>query len=217
MDTGQGRLANLDDEGWDEWAESMMNQGVIINGLLPNSTAVMAIMDELFRAFKNSLQASTHKHYAKKIKVNAVQISRRKAEIARKIAGGIEVTEAEKAKTRSVVGLNPMDLGPILYGELSGKGDPHPSSPIATAFTREKIMEAHRKLGFDPYNRAILKNKTLRHELGQGEETQQTKTMRELEKECGRLKQIVDREGEINLSANDFRANIVVSFLRHSF
>ena len=52
--------------------------------------------------------------YTKKIKMNAMQISRQKAEIARKIAGGIEVTEGEKAKTRSVVGLNPMDLGPIL-------------------------------------------------------------------------------------------------------
>ena len=89
MDTGQVWLANLDDEGWDEWAESMLNQGVIINGLLPNSTAAMEIMDEIFRAFKNSLQASTHKHYTKKIKINAMQISRRKAEIARVIAGGI--------------------------------------------------------------------------------------------------------------------------------
>ena len=69
----------------------MLNQGVIINGLLPNSTAAMEIMDEIFRAFKNSLQASTHKHYTKKIKMNAMQISRRKAEIARVIAGGIYV------------------------------------------------------------------------------------------------------------------------------
>ena len=160
---------------------------------------------------------STHNHYAKKIKMNAMQISRRKAKIARKIAGGIEVTEAEKAKTRSIVGLNPMDLGPILYGELSDEGDPHPSSPIATAFTREKIMEAHRKLGFDPYNRAILKNKTLRHELGQGEETEQTKTMRELEKEYDHLKQVVHREGKLNLTAKNFRANIVARFLHRSF
>ena len=48
MNTGQGQLANLDDEGWDKWAESMRDQGVVINGLLPNSTAVMAITDKLF-------------------------------------------------------------------------------------------------------------------------------------------------------------------------
>ena len=91
-----------------------------------------------------------------------------------------------------------VDLGPILYGELSDKEDPHPSSPIDTAFTRENIMEAYHKLGFDPHKRAILKNKTLRHELGQGEETQQTKTIRKLEKEYNRLKQVVDREGKLN-------------------
>ena len=34
MDTGQGRMANLDDEGWDEWAEEIREKGVIINGLL---------------------------------------------------------------------------------------------------------------------------------------------------------------------------------------
>ena len=67
-------------------------------------------------------------------------------------------------------------------------------------------MEAHCKLGFDPYNRAILKNKTLRHELGQGVETEQTKTMRELEKEYDRLKQVVHREGKLNWFGNDFES-----------
>ena len=150
MDTGQGRLANLGDEGWGEWTETIRKQGVITNGLLSNVTVAMAIIDKLLRAFKNSLQASTHKHYVKKIKKNAMQISRRNAEMARKIADVIEVTEAEKAKARSVVGLNSMDLGPILYGELTDKGDPDNSSSIATVFTREKIIEAHCTLGFMP-------------------------------------------------------------------
>ena len=29
MDTGQGRMANLEDEGWDKWAEEIQNKGVI--------------------------------------------------------------------------------------------------------------------------------------------------------------------------------------------
>ena len=198
MDTGQGRMANLEDEGWDEWAEEMRHKGIIMNGLLPNSTAVMAIMDELFRAFKDKLRKSTHEQYSKKIKANAKQITRRKAEIARKIAGGQEVTDEEKAKTRSVVGLNPMDLGPILFGELTEDGYAAPDSPIAAGFTKEKVLEAHRKLGFDPYNRAILSNKALRHEIGQGEETDQTRSMRDLEKEYDRLKKVVYEQGEFN-------------------
>ena len=56
------------------------------------------------------------------------------------------VTEAERAKTRSVVGLNPMDLGPILFGKLTENGYADPKSPIATAFTKEKILESHDKV-----------------------------------------------------------------------
>ena len=73
-----------------------------------------------------------------------------------------------------------MDLGPILYGELTEDGHANPGSPIATGFTKEKVLAAHSKLGFDPYSEAILKNKALRHEIGQGEETDQTRSMREL-------------------------------------
>ena len=138
MDTEQGRMANLDDEGWDEWAEEMWEKGIIINGLLPNSTTVMAIMDKLFRAFKGALKHSIHGHYAKKIKANAKQVQRRKAEIASKVARGEATSETELAKTRLVVGLNQMDLGPILFRELLEDEFANPSSPIATRFTKKR-------------------------------------------------------------------------------
>ena len=82
MDTGQGRLANLDDESWDERAASMINRGVIINGLLPNSTTVLAIMDDLYCAFKADLHKCTHDHYAEKIKANSKAITNRTLDIA---------------------------------------------------------------------------------------------------------------------------------------
>ena len=128
------------------WSKEMMQSGVIINGLLPNSTAVLAIMDELFRAFKGALRTSTHEHYAGKIKNHAREITKRKVEIARKMARREEVSESERAKTRSVVGLNPMDLGPILFGKLTDDGHADPKSPIATGFTKEKILEAFAKV-----------------------------------------------------------------------
>ena len=131
-------MVNLEDEGWDEWAEEMREKGIIINGLLPNSTAVMAIMDELFRAFKDALKHSIHNHYAKKIKANAKQVQRRKAEIASKIARGEDASETELAKTSSVVGLNQIDLGPILFGELTEDGFANSSSPIATKFKKKR-------------------------------------------------------------------------------
>ena len=83
-----------------------------------------------------------------------------------------------------------------MFGELTNDGHADQSSPIATGFTKEKVILAHSKLGFDPYSEAILKNKALRHELGQGEETDQTRSMRDMEKEYDKLKTIVDRQGE---------------------
>ena len=122
-----------------------------------DSTVGMAIMDKLFRAFKGALKHSIHSHYAKKIKANAKQVQRRKAEIASKVARGEATSETELAKTRLVVGLDQMDLGPILFRELLEDEFANPSSPIATRFTKEKVMAVHRKLGFDPYSKAILK------------------------------------------------------------
>ena len=65
-------------------------------------------------------------------------------------------------------------------------------------FTKEKVMAAHSKLGFDPYSEAILKNKALRHEIGQGEVTDQTRAMRELEREYNELRAVVDKQGKSN-------------------
>ena len=73
-------------------------------------------------------------------------ITKRKLEIARKVASDEVVTEAERAKTRSVVGLNPMDLGPILFGKLTKDRHADSNSPIVTAFTKEKILSSHDKV-----------------------------------------------------------------------
>ena len=81
MDTGQGRLANLNDEEWDEWVMKMLYKGVILNGLLPNATSLLAIMDEIFRAFKSGLCISTHRHYAEKIKADSKGVTRLKVDI----------------------------------------------------------------------------------------------------------------------------------------
>jgi len=107
---------------------------------------VLAIMDDLYCTFKAALRKSTHDYYAKKIKAYSKAITNHKLKIARKIASGEVVTEAECAKTRSVIGLNPMDLGPILFGKLTKDGHADSNSPIATAFTKEKILASHDKV-----------------------------------------------------------------------
>ena len=149
VDTGPGRLTSIDGEHaeeWEEWAREMMVKGVILNGLLPNSTTVSTIMDKLYRAFKIACRVSTHLVYARKIKANAKAIPRRMLAIAQKLARGEVVTEQERGKVTSIVSLNPGDLGDILYGRLSDDGFAAINSPIAKAFTKEKILEAHRKV-----------------------------------------------------------------------
>ena len=173
-------------------------------------------MDELYRAFKIACRVSTHLVYARKIKANAKAIARRKLAIAQKLARGEVVSEQERGKVTSIVSLNPGDLGDILYGRLSDDGFAAINSPIAKAFTKEKILEAHRKvrrftieiylklvtqfcffqLGFYPFTQAILKSKKLRHEIGQGEETDQTRMMRDLESEYNSLKETCRDEGK---------------------
>ena len=51
------------------------------------------------------------------------------------------------------------------------------------------------QLGYWPFTKAILKSKKLRHEIGQGEETDQTREMRNLERRYSHLKEVCDAQG----------------------
>ena len=63
-------------------------------------------------------------------------------------------------------------------------------------FTKEKAMAAHRKLGFNLFNKAILKCKALHHEIGQCNETGQIRAMRDLEKEYDELMTVVHKQSK---------------------
>lgn len=47
------------------------------------------------------------------------------------------------------------------------------------------------KLGFSPFTRKMLENPKVRHEIGQGEETDQTRQMKDMETEYEELKEKV--------------------------
>ena len=133
-------------------------KGVILNGLLPDATSVLAIMDDIFRASKNVFRLSTYQHFTRKTKATTKAILRRNSNIADKIAAGIEVTEAEqkKAKYRLIVGLNPGDLGPILFRKLPKDGYYASNAHIITAFTKGKVLEAHRKVWRHIFHHILL-------------------------------------------------------------
>ena len=76
----------------------------------------------------------THNLHTKKIKVNPKAIIKRKLEIARKVA------------SCSVVGLDPMDLGPILFGKLTKDRHVDSNSTIVRAFTKDNILVSYDKV-----------------------------------------------------------------------
>ena len=64
---------------------------------------------------------------------------------------------------------------------------------------------------FDPWTKEILKSDKLRHEMGQGEETDQTRLMRNIEAEYNELKETCETKGKHNMNYNV--NNLCVIFL----
>ena len=58
---------------------------------------------------------------------------------------------------------------------------PYPSADLVS--WKKRILEALNKLGFQPCTETVLEWKQLRHEIGQEEETDQTRTIQEMENE----------------------------------
>lgn len=175
-------MANLVEKVWDKWAKEMQNKGIDMNGLLPNLIAVLAIMDELFRLFKDSLKHSTHEHLSTKIKANATKLTRLKAELAQTIANREAVTDKDKAKTRSVVSLTLMDLGHILFGDLTKDGYANQSSQVSEkALPRKMCFKPTESLAVNHIAKQFCKTRHLGMKLVKKKETNQTRRKQEME------------------------------------
>lgn len=131
---------------WDEWAKDMYSRGVLIYLLLPNATSVLAVMDELFRAYKADCRIFAQKVFAQKLQKNAREVAELKKEHAARRAVGETIPPEELRKVNTVVKLEPEDVGKICFGELTEDGMPAPDSPFAKHFTKEKILRAAKKV-----------------------------------------------------------------------
>ena len=92
------------------------------------------------------VRIQTQQVYARKLKANAREVIRKKQAIAERVRQGKKVSDAEMRKVNTVVTLKNYDLGAIVYGDLGEDGSPHPDSPIAKYFTRERILAATAKV-----------------------------------------------------------------------
>jgi hypothetical protein len=147
-DTGPGRIGKVDftDPSWELWADEMFNDGVLICGLLPNSTSITAVMDDLFGAYKQAIRRQTQDIYAEKVKKHAHAVKDLKADIARRREAGEDISDAEIRKISTVVTLDESDIGKMNFGVLDENGYPAKDSPWATSFTKEKIMRSQAKV-----------------------------------------------------------------------
>ena len=86
--------------------------------------------------------------YARKISANAKAVERRKLDIAKRLAEGLEVPPKAQQEIVKVASLKPGDLGEILDGKLDDGGFPAKDLCLAVAFTQEKIQESQEKVQF---------------------------------------------------------------------
>jgi hypothetical protein len=94
VDFGQGRCeANqIDTPEWDIWAQEMWEAGILIVPLLPNSTAVTALMDRLFGPFKTACREQSQRIFAERVQEHGALVAKVKADMA----AGVEVSQNDK-------------------------------------------------------------------------------------------------------------------------
>lgn len=137
LDFGQGRIAanTFQTPKWDKWAQEKWEKGVLIMPLLPNSTAVTALMDRLFGPFKAACREESQKIFARRIQEHSEAVGKVKEDMAQ----GIEVSNESKALLKKAVRMQPEDVGKLVFGELDENRLAHPDSPIAKFFHPDKI------------------------------------------------------------------------------
>ena len=112
--------------------------------LLPNSTAVTALMDKLFGPYKGACRERSQVIYAKHLPRHSQKLSA----IKEKMSRNEEVSNEEKKSLKQAVRMDPSDVGKIVFGDLQEDGRPHPDSPFAVHFTKEKIAHGAEEVSY---------------------------------------------------------------------
>ena len=121
---------------WDRWARKVNLLEVLIVLLLPNSTAISALMDFLFGPFKAGCHEMAQIVFAARVYAHAKEVER----IKKVMADSSMPSKEEKKTLKSTVRLEPEDVGKIVFGELQDDTRlPHPNSSFSKHFTPEKI------------------------------------------------------------------------------
>jgi hypothetical protein len=189
VDSGPGRIvataASL------ACREAFHEMGLFILAGLPNATGVQQEMDALYGPFKSATYARGEMVLTRKLQERGVAVSLERARQQRAAAGVavpaamvfVEEEDADsdieeaggtrraaavttRSKTgRGVLSLGFSDLAFIINGGIGEESIA--DRPFDNCFTREKVRQAWKKIGFVPFSRACIQNKHVRNELGQ--------------------------------------------------
>ena len=134
-----------------QWRKMMRKKGCILFGSSPNATSVNAEMDDMYTSYKGLCKVSTQRCYNAKLHTRMLAIRERRI--------NKDLTVSSKA-----IALYPDDI-PMITNGLPGD---HPSkSPFKTCFSKTNILKSWSNIGFIPFTRKCLKNKSIRREINE--------------------------------------------------
>ena len=131
-DMGSGRIAAnaMECPEWDRWARKVYLLGILIVLLLPNSTAILALMDFLFGPFKAGCREMAQIVFAARVYAHAKEVER----IKKLMADGGTPSKEEKNLLKSIVRMEPEDVLVLARFCLVSSGRHQASSPGLSIF-----------------------------------------------------------------------------------
>ena len=149
---------------------------------LPNSTSVSQEMDQLYQTFKGRCRSKTLSLFSQKLTTRSRNIIRCQdilkalcyqgsMEQVEEDEGDHDASPATKKALKDLgIAMKPPTLGnnDLSYIVNGCEGDKLNDHPFDFTFIKERILNVNARVGYVPFTRACLKNKHVRHDLGQG-------------------------------------------------
>ena len=139
-----------------EWQSKMKDPVLRIGIGCPNATSDGQVMDDFFQTFKGYCRTSTQDLLNENIYNRMIKIRER----------NLQENRLDNKKIPRVVALHQGDLSVIVNGRPN---DPIDKRPFNRCFTSLKIKKCWSNIGLSPFNMNALKNKNIRHEIGETE------------------------------------------------
>jgi len=203
----------------------MQEAGVYLIRGLPNSTSCTQEQNQLYQEFKGKTRSKTSKIFSKKLADRSSMIKKYKNELTALGFHGnwnmiTDLTQDECDNDEAILVLedcvvtpdvqvvldkltkvmrSPSLLNDDLPQIVNGmKNEPIEMSPFLSTFTKDKIINCFRRVGYAPFTRECLSSPYIRHELGE--------THEDTGKDTGGLDQLVNdyEEAKLDLKKEGF-------------